>query len=153
MRIRIAALFLLFAVSAFFPAHAGQPRQRAGRPEISEETKAKIGERLAQTAGESGLSQQEIDAYIGFIRDVSKAGGNRDAINRAVEKTGMTETRLLYIKMKTDIGCMTSIGVPAAVFQNAGDHFLPTEEEMQLIRKNLKPLQDASFLAEFPLPE
>lgn len=153
MNIRIAALSLFLVMGAAFTAQAGQPRQRTPRPEISEEMKTKIGERLDQTAGESGLSQKEIDAYIGFIKDVSKAKGNRDKINKAIKKTGMTETRLLYIKMKTDIGCMTASGLPASVFKDAGDHFQPTEDEMKLIKKNLKPLQDASFLAEFPLPE
>lgn len=153
MRIRIAALSLLLVLGVAFPALAGQPGRRAQRPQISEETKAKIRERLEQTVGESGLSQGEIDAYIGFINDVSKAGGNRSRINRAVAKTGMTETRLLYIKVKTDIGCMTASGLPASVFKDAGEHFQPTEDEMQLIRKNLKALQSASFLAEFPLPE
>lgn len=155
MNIRIVALFLLLVMSATFTAQAGQQKRRAPRqrPEISEEVKTRIGERLAETSGETGLSQKEINAYIGFIKAVSKAKGNREKINKAIEKTGMTETRLLYIKMKTDIGCMTASGLPASVFKDAGEQFQPTEDEMKLIKKNLRQLQKTSSLAEFPLPE
>lgn len=142
---------MLLLAGLTFPVTAGQQRAPGARPNISEERAVKIRERLAQAKGETGLNQNEIDAYIGFIGDVAKAGGKRKLIDKAVARTGMTETRLLYIKMKTDAGCMTASGLPASVFQDSG--FFPTEQEMELIKANLKPLQNASFLAEFPLPE
>lgn len=150
---RIITLLFVIMAALSWNSHAGQPVRPTARPEISEETKRKIKERLDQTAGESGLSQKEIDAYVGFINDVAKAKGERKRIDKAVEKTGMTETRLLYIKVKTDIGCMTASGLPAAVFAEVDARFHPTEEEMALIKKNLQRLQKASFTAEFPLPE
>ncbi len=94
---------------------------------------------LASLAKEPSLTQADIDA---FIKLANVPENDTKAAEKAVEESGLSETRLTLVLTKISLGMMIAAGAPKDMIltKDVPKVLQPSDTELELIRTNLENL-------------
>lgn len=112
--------------------------------EASDEISPEI---IAALKNEPPLTQADIDTFIKIMPEMSKAAEKDPAqAVKIYEKAGLTENRFGLIFSKVTLGMFVASGIPKETLtsgQDVPEVLVPSDAEIELIKKNLEALEKA----------
>lgn len=102
---------------------------------------------IAALGKESPLTQADIDAYLKVLPKMGAAMNSAEAMAALSTEAGFSDVRFSYVGSKVGFAMSLAAGATAQQMDMSQipQVLRPTEAEIELVKKNIEPLQKASM--------